>query len=178
MNLAGTEQEMGGRMKKVVLSLMVMGFFVGGTFSSALAQERKVSFSLNVGIQTNLTSESPFENLWFSLDTRFGIAIGKSLEISPEVMAAAYDDFSFDEIYLYPGVMLNYKLGNFFIGAGAVLPIIFYIGEVDSYNPAPKVNFGYRRGNLILTVYIFTWIMEDFGFLEYNQIGATVGFTY
>ena len=155
---------------------MVLGLFIGGAFSNALAQEKKVSFSLNVGVQTNLSSESPFENVWFSLDTRFGIAVGQSLEISPEVMAAVFDDFSFSEIYLYPGVMLNYKLGDFFIGAGVVLPIIFYTGEVDSYNPAPKVNFGYRTGNLILTVYVFTWIMEDFGFLEYNHIGATIGF--
>ena len=165
-------------MKKTVLGLLVMGLFVGGAFSIAQAQERKVSFSLNLGVQTNLSNESPFENVWFSLDIRLGIAVGQSLELSPEIMAAAYDNFTFDEIFLYPGVMLNYKLGDFFIGAGAVLPLIFYNGEVDSYNPAPKINFGYRTGNFILTVYVFTWIMEDFGFLEYNHMGATIGYWY
>jgi hypothetical protein len=165
-------------MKKADLSLMVIGLFVGGAFSSDQAQGKKVSFSLNLGVQTNLSSESPFENAWFTLDTRFGIAVGQSLEISPEVMVAGDDSFSFDEIFLYPGVMLNYKLGDFFFGAGAVLPLVFYDGDVDVYPPAPKVNFGYITGNLILTAYIFTWIGEDFGFLEYNHIGETVGYRY
>jgi hypothetical protein len=165
-------------MKKVVSILVVIGLFIGGAFSSAQAQEKKVSFNLNLGVQTNLSSESPFENLWFTLDIKFGIAVGQSLEISPEVMVAFDDSFSFNEIFLYPGVMLNYKLGDFFVGAGAVLPLVIYDGDVDVYPPAPKVNFGYITGNLILTAYIFTWTGEDFGFLEYNHIGATIGYRY
>ena len=74
--------------------------------------------------------------------------------------------------------MLNYKLGDFFVGAGAVLPLIIYDGDVDVYPPAPKVNFGYISRNLILIAYIFTWTGEDFGFLEYNHIGATIGYRY
>jgi len=165
-------------MKKVVLSLMVIGLFAGGAFSSDQAQGKKLSFSLNLGVQTNLSSESPFENLWFTLDIKFGIAVGQSLEISPEVMATLDDSFSFNEIFLYPGVMLNFKFGDFFVGAGAVLPLIIYDGDVDVYPPAPKVNIGYISRNLILTAYIFTWTGEDFDFLEYNHIGVTIGYRY
>ncbi len=165
-------------MKKVVLSLMVIGLFAGGAFSSDQAQGKKLSFSLNLGVQTNLSSESPFENAWFTLDARLGIAISQSLEISPEVMAAIDDNLEFDAVFLYPGVMLNYKLGNFFVGAGAVLPLHLYDGESDVYPPAPKINVGYRTGNLFLTAYFFTWTDEEFDFLEYNHIGATIGYRF
>jgi hypothetical protein len=165
-------------MKKVVLILMVIGLFVGGAFSNAQAQGTKTALSLNLGIQTNFGSESSFENAWFTLDARLGIAVGQSLDISPEVMAAVDDSLEFDALWLYPGVMLNYKLGDFFVGAGAVLPLVFWDGESEAYTPAPKVNFGYRARNLILTVYIFTWTEEGFGFLEYNHIGATIGISF
>ncbi len=165
-------------MKKVVLSLVVMGILIGGAFSSAQAQGIRSSFSLNLGIQTNLFSHSSFDNAWFTLDARFGIAVGRLLEISPEVMAMVDDSLDFDAVWLYPGVMLNFKLGEFFIGAWVVLPVVFYDGESDSGNPRPKVNVGYRAGNLILTAYIMTSTEEYAGFLEYNYIGATIGYRF
>ncbi len=165
-------------MKKVISSFLVIGLLVGATFSSAQVQEKKTAFSLNLGVQTNLSSESPFENAWFTLDAKLGIAISQSLEISPEVMAAIDDRLEFDAVFLYPGVMLNYKLGNFLIGAGAVLPLYLYDGESDVYPPAPKINVSYKAGNLILSAYFFTWTEEGFDFLEYNHIGASIGYRF
>jgi hypothetical protein len=165
-------------MKKVVSILMVMGLFILGAFSSAQAQGTRTAFSLNLGIQTDLSSEGSFDNAWFSLDARFGIPVGQSLEISPEIMAAVDDSFDFDAVWLYPGVMLNLKLDDFFVGAGAVLPLVLYDGESETFNLAPKVNIGYRAGNLILTAYIFTFTEEDFDFLEFNLIGATIGYRF
>lgn len=165
-------------MKKVVLSFVVMGLFVGGAFSSAQAQGTKAAFSLNLGVQTNLSSHSSFDNAWFTLDARFGITVGQSFEISPEVMVTVDDSLEFDLISLYPGMMLNFKLGGFFVGAGAVLPVIFYDGESDSGKLTPKVNVGYRAWHFILTAYIFTWNEEGLGFLEFNSIGTTIGFSF
>jgi len=165
-------------MKKVVSYLVVMGLFFGGAFSDAHTQGRRTLFSLNLGVHTDLSNEGSFNNAWFTADARLGIPVGRILEISPEVMAAVDDSFKFNVVYLYPGVMLNYKMGNFFVGAGAVLPLFFYDGETDAYSPAPKVNIGYRTGNLILTAYLFTWTEEDWGFLELNFIGATIGFSF
>jgi hypothetical protein len=112
------------------------------------------------------------------LDARFGIDVSQSLEISPEVMTAVYSSMEFDTVFLYPGLILNLKLGEFFVGAGAVLPLVFEYGDVDVYIPSPKLNFGYRAGNLILTAYFFTLIVEDVGFLEFNYIGATIGYRF
>jgi hypothetical protein len=137
-----------------------------------------VSFSLNLGVQTNFFGEDAFEDVWFTLDTRLGIAVGQSLELSPEVMAVVYADLDFNPVLLYPGVMLNLKLGKFFVGAGAVKPLVFESGDVEAYIPSPKLNFGYRTGNLMLTAYFFTVIGEDFGLFEFNFIGATIGYWY
>ena len=165
-------------MKKAVLSLMVMGLLVGGTFSDAQAQMYRPSFSLNIGAQTNLFKDSSFDNLWFTVDARLGIPIGRHLEISPEVMAAVDDSLDFDLIWLYPGAMLNFKARNFFIGIGAVLPVVFFEGESETSNIAPKVNVGFRTRNLILTAYLFTWTEEGMDFLEFNYIGATIGYRF
>jgi hypothetical protein len=153
-------------MKKIVLSLAVLSLFVGGAFSSAQGQGTRSTFSLNLGVQTNLFSHSSFDNAWFTLDARVGIAVGRSLEISPEVMAMVDDSLDFDAVWLYPGVMLNVKLGEFFVGAGVVLPVVFYDGESDSGNPEPKVNVGYRTGKLILTAYFMTSTEKYADFLE------------
>lgn len=167
-----------GPMKKAAWISIAIALLVGGAFSDAQAQQTKKAFSLNLGVQTDYSGESPFEHLWFTLDARFGIAVGQSLEISPEVMAAVEDSLEFDDVFLYPGVMLNYKLGDFFIGAGVVLPLFFYGGDFEAHPPAPKVNFGYRARSLILTVYVFNWTEEDFRFLELLLIGATIGIRF
>jgi hypothetical protein len=164
--------------KKVILSFLVMGLLIGGAFARVQAQEKKAAFSLNLGVQTNLYQESSFDNAWFTLDARAGIALGKSFEISPEVMAMVDDSLNFDAVWLYPGLMLNFKLGNLFVGAGAVLPIVIWERESDSGNPAPKVNIGYSAGHLTLTAYILTRTEKYMDFLEVNFIGATLGYKF
>jgi hypothetical protein len=165
-------------MKKVIMGFVLTGLLIGGAFSNAQAQEKKLAFSLNLGVQTNLYSESSFDNAWFTLDARVGVPIGESLEISPEVMAAVDDSLDFSALWLYPGLMLNFKLGRFFVGAGAVLPIVFYEGGSDSGNLAPKINMGWSAGSVTLTAYLFTWTEENTDFLEYNFIGATIGYRF
>jgi predicted membrane protein len=165
-------------MKKVILSFVLMGPLIGGTFSNARAQEKKLSFSLNLGVQTLLYRESSFDNAWFTLDARVGLALGKFLEISPEVMFTTDDSLEFDVTWFYPGLLLNLRLGDFFVGAGAVLPIVFYERGSESGNLAPKVNIGYSAGPFALTAYLFTWTEEYLDFLEFNFIGATIGYKF
>jgi hypothetical protein len=167
-------------MKKVVLMVLVVGLFVGAAAEQALAQGKKAEFSLNLGVQTNVWSGTSFDNAWFTLDARVGIALGKSFEISPEVMGVVDDSFNFSDVgwFIYPGVMLNYKAGNFFVGVGVVLPIAFFEGESDSGNPAPKVNVGYKFGSFVFTLYAFTWTESGLDFLDMNFVGATAGYRF
>jgi hypothetical protein len=166
-------------MKKVgVILLVVVGMLAGAAVQQANAQEKKAQFSLNAGVQTNIWNGSSFDGASFTLDGRVGIALGKSFEISPEVMFVLDGVFEGDVNFFYPGVMLNYKAGNFFIGAGAVLPIAFGDGESDAGNIAPKVNFGYKFGKLMITVYALTWNESGLDFLDANFIGATLGYRF
>ncbi|MCK7477016.1 MAG: hypothetical protein M0C28_05420 [Candidatus Moduliflexus flocculans] len=95
-----------------------------------------MAFSLNGGIQTNIFNGSSFDKALFTADARVGIRLGRSFEISPEVMVVFnYLSMFFEGsggTLVYPGAMLNYRAGNFFVGAGAVLPWAFYEGESDT----------------------------------------------
>jgi len=165
-------------MKKVILVVLVAGFVAAMALPQAWGQEKKAQFSLNVGVQTNVWQGTSFDNAWFTLDARVGIALGKSFEISPEVMVMVDDSFNFDAVWLYPGVMLNYKSGGFFLGAGAVLlPIAFGGGESETATPAPKINIGYRYGNFQFTIYALTWT-DEVDFLDMNFVGATIGYRF
>jgi hypothetical protein len=171
-------------MKKVVLGVLVMGLAVGIGAGPAFAQEKNAGFSLNLGVQTNVWGSmgaiggSAFDNAWFTLDARMGFRLGKSVQISPELMYMVDDGFDLDSSIFYPGVILNYKPGNFFIGAGVVLPISVGFGTVDSGNPAPKINIGYQFGSLIFTLYALTWTESGLDFLDMNFVGLTLGYRF
>jgi hypothetical protein len=157
-------------MKKIILVLGMMGFLLGVGFGSAQGQEKKLAFSLNLGIQRGIFTEYP-DNPLFTVDARLYISIAKFVEISPEFMAVVED-------WLYPGVMLNFKLGSFFAGVGAVLPIYYGKFGHGSNSASPKANIGYTGGHLTLTVYALTLNHESVGLWEYNYMGATVGYRF
>ncbi len=165
-------------MKKMVTGFLVLGMLAGGAFAQTDEKGRKPGLSLNLGVQTNIFKGSSFDNAWFTLDARAAFPIGESLEISPEVMATVDDSFDFKAVWLYPGAVLNYRLGNFFIGAGAVLPIVFFEGDSNTGHISPKVNVGYRLGNLQLTAYFVAWTEKGIDFLDLNFAGATVGYRF
>jgi hypothetical protein len=166
-------------MKKVGLVLLVaVGMLAGAAVQQANAQDKKVEFSLNLGIQTNVWDGTSFDGASYTLDGRLGIALGKSFEISPEIMYVFDNVFEGDVNFLYPGVMLNYKNGNFFIGAGAVLPIAYAEGDSDTGKIAPKVNVGYKFGMLMMTVYAIAWTESDINFLDVNFVGITLGYKF
>lgn len=165
-------------MKKAIVVLGVMCFLIGGASSPAQGQEAKAAFSLNLGVQTNLNRHSSFDNAVFTLDLRVGVSAGRVLEISPEIMAAVDDSLDFDAVGLYPGLLLNLRFGGFFIGAGAILPIVVYDGGSDSGRVSPKINLGYRAGRLNLTAYFIAWNEEFVDLFDLNQIGATIGFRF
>jgi hypothetical protein len=162
-------------MKKVFVALLVIGFLAAVAAAPAWAQEKKISFSLNAGVQTNVFQGTSFDKAWFAPDARLGILLGRSFEISPEVMAV----FMSGGTMVYPGVMLNYRIGGFFLGAGAVLPwAISSDGESDTGNLAPKINIGYRFGKFQVTAYMIAWTESGIDFLDLNYIGASLGYRF
>jgi hypothetical protein len=165
-------------MKKVMAGLLVMGLLAG--WALAQAPEKKVTFSVNLGLQTNLWRGSSFDLTLGTLDVRAGIRLGRSFEISPEFMYVTGHKFHLDYGYLYPGVVVNYVGKNFFVGAGVVLPVVYGGGDTSSGNPAPKFNIGYIHDHLMLTAYIIMYTENDdyWGFPHFNYIGGTVGYRF
>ena len=122
-------------MKRVLTGVLVAGLVLAVAVAPAWSQDKKVNFSLNAGVQTNVWDGSSFDQAVFTLDGRVGFALGKSFDISPEFMAVFNYGSYFDTsgaTLLYPGVMLHFKSGKFFVGLGAVLPWLFYDGDSDS----------------------------------------------
>jgi len=167
-------------MKKVMVGLLAAGLLAGGLF--AQAPEKKWAFSINLGVQTNLWRGSSFDEAQATVDLRAGYRLGRSFEISPEVMYATGYRFHTDFGFLYPGVMLNYLAGHFFVGAGAVIPVAFGQGSSSSGNPAPKINIGYTGDHFILTAYIIMYTERDpdnyWNFPHFNFVGASLGYRF
>jgi hypothetical protein len=173
-------------MKKVTLLVLAVGLFAGAAVEQAQAQGKRMGLSLNLGYQTDIWAPSSgpsFNEAWFTLDARLYFRLSKSIEISPELMAVG--DFEFRGYYFYPGVMLNYTTRGLFVGAGIVLPIflgrggsLLAEGENATGRPAPKVNVGYRFGNMMVTAYFIAFTEYGNEFLEMNCLGATVGYRF
>ena len=99
--------------------------------------------------------------------------LSETFAVCPEVMFD-FDNFSFDYVSLYPGVMFNYVGDNFFIGAGPALNMYFesYEGESDNETQFKvKVNAGIRTGPVILTVFFIPKLKTE----SRHWLGATVG---
>ena len=162
-------------MKKVMVGFLVAGFLAGGHGAFAEGKGLPVEYSLSLGAQSNARGDSPFSLLMLSLDARAGIRVLNWLEISPEVMAVADDNLRFAFVWVYPGALVNLRLGDFFVGAGAILPIVFMEGGSATGSIVTKANVGYRRGRLILTVFAMSSTEEGFSPLAFDWVGATVG---
>lgn len=163
-------------MKKVMVMVLAVGLVVALGTGQAFAQGKKVEFSLNLGVMTDLGPDYSFSEALFTFAPQVDIHLSPALMLSPEVMVITDDGFSFDPLLLYPGVLLNYTAkGGFFAGAGVVLPVIFWEGESDTGDLLPKINLGYRGRHFNLTAYLLT---DTESLFKYNLIGLSAGFRF
>ncbi|MBP1769370.1 MAG: hypothetical protein H6P97_250, partial [Candidatus Aminicenantes bacterium] len=120
-------------MKKFMVTVLAVGLVVALGAGQAFAQGKKVEFSLNLGVMTDLGPDGSFSEALFTFAPQVDIHLSPALMLSPEIMVITDDSFSFDPLLLYPGVLLNYTArGGFFAGAGVVLPVVFWEGESDT----------------------------------------------
>lgn len=163
-------------MKKVMVMVLAVGLVVALGTGQAFAQGKKVEFSLNLGVMTDLGSDGSFSEALFTFAPQVDIHLSPALMLSPEIMVITDDGFSFDPLLLYPGVLLNYTAkGGFFAGAGVVLPVIFWEGESDTGDLLPKINLGYRGNHFNLTAYLLT---DTESLFKYNLIGLSAGYRF
>ncbi len=164
-------------MRKLCLAIIMFLILCPGVTQ---AQDRKLNLSLNFGLQTDLWRETAFDYLLGTVDVRVGFRLGRSFRIGPELMYVTGHKFNLSYGFFYPAIMLNFTSGNIFIGAGATMPVFFDKYETATGNPAPKLNIGFMKGNLVFTAYIIMWA-EDHPSLDFpnvNFIGATAGYRF
>jgi hypothetical protein len=163
-------------MKKFMVMVVAVGLVVALGTGQAFAQGKKVEFSLNLGVMTDLGSDGSFSEALFTFAPQIDIHLSPALMLSPEVMVITDDSFSFNPLLLYPGVLLNYTArGGFFAGAGVVLPVVFWEGESDTGDLLPKINLGYRGNHFNLTAYLLT---DTESLFKYNLIGLSAGYRF
>ncbi|MGB8959771.1 MAG: hypothetical protein WCC00_12250 [Candidatus Aminicenantales bacterium] len=161
-------------MKKAMVMVVAVVFLGGLVALPGFSQEKKVEFSLNLGVATNLDPDDSFSDAMFTFAPQVDFHVTRGFMISPEVMVITDDSFSFHPL-LYPGVLLNYTSKSFFVGAGFVLPVMFWEGSPDTGDLLPKINIGYRGPHVNVTAYLLTDTHE---FLKYNLIGLSAGYRF
>ncbi len=158
-------------MKKVILVVLAVGLAAGLGSRQALAQDKKVEFSLNAGIMTLLESTEDWDVgglVLVALSPQLDIHGGRNFMVSPEAMVVT--NFQFSGVVAFPGVILNYLGKGFFAGAGAVVGI-----GGGGAMVLPKINIGYRLKHINLTAYLITSFEELF---SESLVGATVGYRF
>ncbi len=155
-------------MKKVLI--LLCGLLV---VSSAYGAGSQMNFVLNFGVVTD--KDFTFSPLFWTAGASLDFQFGDYLMFSPEATLVG-NGFKFKEFLLFPGAVLNFTPGNFFIGGGLVKGI--YIGSGDTFISdkfSLKLNAGLISKNLKLTAYLIT----EFKDLFTNMVlGACFGFRF
>jgi len=155
-------------MKKIVV--LVFGLLL---VSGVHAAGNQMTFGINFGIMD--TDQFKFDPIMWTAGAELDIQFGKYLMFSPEAILVG-NGFKFKEFLLFPGAILNFTPGNFFVGGGITKG--FYIGSGTSFSltdVALKLNAGLISKNIKLTAYIITAFDSLF---DGMLVGANLGFRF
>jgi len=115
----------------------------------------------------------------FTFNPIFGLAGANidfnlgAVSISPECdIFLNFYSFSFDPVIILPGALLNFNLANFYIGAGAIVPLIIGSGYTIDAGVWFKANAGLKFGGFKLQAFVITPVSDFFGL---TLVGATLG---
>jgi hypothetical protein len=131
-------------MKRAFSIVFVAGILALWTPLSAQTGNRKIGFLVNLGIMT----KEGLSPQWMTLGPELALPVGAGLSINPEV-TLWQSGFGFRSYYLVPGLLIDFRVGRFVLGAGVVKRfwISRYADDDSSENIVPKFLFGYRSRN-------------------------------
>jgi hypothetical protein len=140
--------------------------------SAAYGAGNQMNFGLNFGIMT--FDDFKFDPILWSVGAELDYQLGNVLMLSPELTLVGYK-FEFKQFILYPGIILNFAPGSFFVGGGLVKGFLIGDGPSVSSDISLKLNAGLMSRNTKLTVFL----ISDFDNLFKNMlVGATLGFRF
>jgi hypothetical protein len=154
-------------MKKAIVLLcgllLVSGVYAAGS---------QMNFGINFGIMT--PDNFKFDPIMWTVGAELDLQLNDFVMLSPEVTLVGYK-FEFKEFVLYPGIILNFTPGSFFVGGGLVKGFLIPSDVAASADIALKLNAGLISKNTKLTVYL----ISDFDGLFKNMlVGASLGFRF
>ncbi len=154
-------------MKKVMI--LLCGLLL---FSAVHGAGSRLNFGLNFGIMT--PDDFKFDPIMWTVGAEMDFQLNSFVMLSPEVTLVGYK-FKFKEFVLYPGIILNFTPGSFFIGGGLVKGFLIPSDVNASSDVALKLNAGLLTRNTKLTVYL----ISDFDNIFKNMlVGASLGFRF
>jgi len=138
-------------MKRVFSFVLVTGILSAWAPPPARAQGQRIGFFANLGVMTK-EGLSPY---WLTLGPELVIPLGPRWSLNPEVTIWG-SNFGFRSYYVVPGAIVNFRIGRFTLGAGAVRRfwVSRFSSEDSSEKIAPKFQVGYRSRNSRITLIV------------------------
>jgi len=156
-------------MKKAVILAVCLATFLVFFVPSAQAAG-PLNFYIRSGIVT--PSDFTFNPVFGLAGANIDFNLG-ALSISPECdILLNFYSFSFDPVIILPGALVNFNLANFYIGAGAIVPLIIGSGYTIDAGAWFKANAGLKFGGFKLQAFLITPVSDFFGI---TLVGATFG---
>jgi len=153
-------------MKRSFSLVLITGILVVCFPQSGRAEGQKIGFFANLGF---MTKEGLSPN-WLTLGAEVGIPLGTRVSFNPEVTLWG-SSFGFRSYYVVPGAVVNFRIGRFTLGVGAVRR--FWVSRFSngdsSENIAPKLQIGYRSRNSRITL-----IAIPFSSRNYVSLGVAL----
>jgi hypothetical protein len=131
-------------MKRALSLTLIAGVLFAWTAQPGWAQSRRIGFFVNMGF---MTKENISPN-WLTLGAELALRFDARWSFNPEA-ALWGSNFGFNNYYIVPGALVNYRVGRFMLGAGVVKRFwVSQYGDDDSSEKiAPKFQVGYHSMN-------------------------------
>ena len=136
-------------MKRAFSLVLITGILAVCVPMFARAEGQRIGIFANLGVMTK-EGGSPY---WLTLGPELMIPLGTRWSLNPEVSVWG-SNFGFRSYYVVPGAVVNFRIGRFTLGGGAVRR--FWISRFSngdsSEKIAPKIQVGYRSRNSRITL--------------------------
>jgi hypothetical protein len=126
-------------MKRALSLALIAGVLIAWTAQPGRAQSRRIGFFVNMGF---MTKENVSPN-WLTLGAELVLRLGAGWSINPEA-ALWGSNFGFNNYYIVPGALVNYRIGRFTFGAGVVKR--FWVSRYGDDDSSEKIALKFQVG--------------------------------
>lgn len=160
-------------MNKAFLFFSLGGLLIGGIFQPAHAKDVTSELNINAGALATYK----FREILFTIGAGLDYHLGEYFMISPELQLWN-SELRLSALQLNLSTTLNCKLKNFFVGAGASIPL-FKTEDLAVFKiSGMKMNAGLRTKKIKLTIYLITSFEGLFPSFNRVQYGSNIGIVF